>query len=196
MYSYIGAYITHLRRSHREGIVYISADQLPDDDFAIEHNSILLPFILKMHRDPILHPSDNDSSVTQANSENSSIDPEQSPVGTRMYGTPHLDNRLAGKLIRDENFDIFDQEIDLWLLFSCEQGYRLVHWCVKHNLSRAAINELFRNPTMATISNITSSHTLLRRLNEIFYVMGINSWKSSKECHNCKADPNNLHDDD
>ena len=115
---------------------------------------------------------------------------------TRICGTPHLDNRLAGKPISNEYFDVFDDEIDLWSPFSCEEEYRLVHWCVKHNLSRAAINELFRNPTMATVSNFTSSHTLFKRLNEMSYAMGIDSWKSGKVCYNRLADPNNLHDDD
>ena len=195
-YSYIRAYITHLCRNHNERIVYVSAEQLPDDGFAIEHDSILLPFVHEPHHDPFLHPSDDDSSDTEADSENACIDPEQPPVRTRICGTPQLDNRLAGKPISNEYFDIFDDEIDLWSPFSCEEEYRLAHWCVKHNLSRAAINELFRNPTMATISNFTSSHTLFKRLNEMSYAMGIDSWKSGKVCYNRLADPNNLRDDD
>jgi hypothetical protein len=48
---------------------------------------------------------------------------------------------------------------------------------------------------MATVSNFTSSHTLFKRLNEMFYAMGIISWKSGKACNNRFADPNNLGDD-
>jgi len=82
--SYIGGYITHLRRDHKERILYISAEQLPDDGIAIEHDSILLPFVLEPHRDPFLHPSDDDSSDTEADSENACIDAEQPPVRTRI----------------------------------------------------------------------------------------------------------------
>jgi len=57
MYSYIDAYITHLHCNHKEMIVYVSAEQLPDDGFAIEHDCILLPFAHEPHRDPFLHPS-------------------------------------------------------------------------------------------------------------------------------------------
>jgi len=120
-YSYIGAYITHFRRDHKERIVYVSAEQLPDDGLAIEHDSILLPFVHEPHHDPFFHHSDDDSSDTEANSKNPCIDPEQPPVRTRNCGTPHLDNHLAGKPISNEYFDVFDEESDLWSLFSCEE---------------------------------------------------------------------------
>jgi len=122
-YSYIGAYVTHLRHDHKERIVYISAELLPDDDFAIQHDTILHPFVQEPHHNPFFHPSDNDSSDTEADSENACIDPEQPPVRTCICGTPHLDNRLAGKPISNEYFDVFDDEIDLWSLFSCEEEY-------------------------------------------------------------------------
>jgi hypothetical protein len=195
-YSYISTYITHLRPDHKERIVYVSAQQLPDDGFAIEYDSILLPFIHERHHDPFLHPFGDDSRVTEAHSENACIDPEQHPVWTRICGTAQLDNHLAGKPISNEYFDIFDDQIDLLSSFSCEEEYRLAHWCVKHNLSRADINELFRNPMMATVSNFTLSHTLFKRLNEMSYAMCIDSRKSSKVCYNRLADPNNLRDDD
>jgi hypothetical protein len=158
-YSYIGTYIAHLRCDHKERTVYVSAEQLPDDGCAIEHDSIRLPFVHEPHHDPFLHHSDDDSSDTEADSENACIDPEQPPVQTRICGTPQLDNRLAGKPISNEYFVVFNDEIDVWSPFSCAEEYRLAHWCVKLNLSRAAINELFRNRTMATVSNVTSSHT-------------------------------------
>jgi len=195
-YSYIGAYITHLRRDHKERIVYVSAVQLPDNGYAIEHDSILLPFFHEPHHDRFVHPSDDDSSDTEADGENGCIDPEQPPVRTRICGTLHLDNHLAGKPISNEYFDVFDDEIDLWSPFSCKEEYRLADWCVKHNLSRAAINELFRNPTMAIISNFTSSHPLFKRLNEMSYARGIDSWKSGKVYYNRVADSNNLRDND
>jgi len=44
-YSYIGAYITHLRRDHDERIVYVSVEQLPDDGSVMKEDIILLPFI-------------------------------------------------------------------------------------------------------------------------------------------------------
>jgi len=166
-YSYIGAYIAHLHRDHEPRIAYVSAKQQPDDGFAIEHNSILLPFILEPHRNPVLPLSDYDSSDTEANSGNVCIDPEQPPVRTCINGTPHLDNRPVGKPISNKYFDILEDEIDLQSPFSWEEEYRLVHCCVKQNLSRAAINGVLRNPTMATISNFSSSHTSFKRLNEI-----------------------------
>ena len=49
---------------------------------------------------------------------------------------------------------------------------------------------------MATVSNFTLSHTLCKRLNEMYYTMGIDSWTSGNECYNRLADPNNLGDDD
>jgi hypothetical protein len=127
-YSYIGAYITHLRRDQNERIVYVSAEQRPDDSFAIVHDSILLPCIPEPHDDPFHPPFDDASSDTDAVSEHACIDPEQPPVRTRICGTPHLDNRLAGKPISNEYFNVFEDEIDPSSLLSCKEEYRLAHW--------------------------------------------------------------------
>ena len=124
------------------------------------------------------------------------IDREQPPVRTPIYGTPQLDNRLAGKPISNKNIDIFDDDIDSSSRFSCKERYQLVHWCIKHNLSRPAINELCRNPTMATFSNFISPYTLFKGLNEMSYTIGINAWKPGKVCYNGLANPNNLCDHD
>jgi hypothetical protein len=62
------------------------------------------------HRDTFLHPSDDDFSNTIADIENARIDPEQPPVRTRIDGTFHSGNRLAGKPIANKYFDIFNDE--------------------------------------------------------------------------------------
>jgi len=49
-------------------------------------------------------------------------------------------------------------------MFSGKEEYWFAHWCIKHNLSSAAFNKLFRNPTIATITNFTLSHTSCKRL--------------------------------
>jgi len=196
MYSYIGAYTTHLHRNHKYRIVYVSANQLPDDGFAIKHDCILLPFIHELHHDPLVHYSDNDSGATESDRKNVCIYLEQPLVGTRTYGSPHLGSCQAGKPNSNKYFNIIEYEIDQLSCFSCEEQYWLMHWCVKYNLSTAAINKLFRNPTMATVCNFTSSDTVLKTLNEMSYVMGIDSWRLGKACYNSLADPNNLRDDD
>jgi hypothetical protein len=119
MYCYIGAYITYLRCDQKDRILYVSAKQLADDGFPIEHDSILLPFVPEPHQNAFLHPYDDDSSDTEADSENACIDPEQAPVRTRICGSPQRDNRQAGKPISHEYFDIFDDEIDIWSAFTC-----------------------------------------------------------------------------
>jgi len=192
MYIYIGTYITHHCCNHEDWIVYLWAEQRPDDGYAIKHHWILLPFIQEPHSDPFLHPPNNDSSNAEADLKNAGIDPEQPPVWSRIYATPHLDNHLAAKSISNEYLDIFDDEIDLLSQCSCEEENRLVNWCIMHNMSRAAINQLFRNPTMATVSNFTSCHTLSKSFNAMFYATGINSWTSGRVCCNRLADPNNL----
>jgi hypothetical protein len=172
-YLNIGAYIIHLCRDHKVRIVYVSAEQVPDDGFVIKQGSIRLPFVPEPHHHPLLHHSDHDSSDTDADSENACIDPEQPPVRIHICDTQHLDNRPAGKLISNEYFDVLEDEIDLWSLLSCEEEYGLAHWCVMHKLSRATINELFRNSTMATVIIFILSHALFYRLNEKSYAMGI-----------------------
>jgi hypothetical protein len=107
-----------------------------------------------------------------------------------------LANCLASKPISNKYFDILDDEIDPWSLFSWEEEYRLAHWYVKHILSRAAINERLRSHTLATVINFTSSHTLFKRFNKMSYTMGIDSWKSSKVCYNHLANLNNHRDND
>jgi hypothetical protein len=96
-YSSIGAYITDLRRNQKQTKLNLSTKQLPDDGFPIKHDSILLPFIHEPHCDCFLPRLDNDYSDTEADSGNECIIPEQPSVLRRIFGTPHLDNRLAGK---------------------------------------------------------------------------------------------------
>ena len=196
MYSSICAFIPHLCRDQKERIVYLSAKQLPEDGCAFEHDSNLLSFVHESHCDPFVHPADDDSSDTEADCENASINPEQPPVRTRIYGTPQIHSRLAGKLNSNVYFDNFDDDIDLWSQWSCEEEYWLAHSRNKHNLRRAAINELVRNSMMATITNLTWSHTLLKRSNKMSYMMGIVSGKSSKVYFNHLADPINHRDND
>jgi len=167
-YSYIGTYNTHLHCVHKEWIVYVWAKQLPDDTFAIDHDSILLPCVQEPHHGPFVHPSHHDSSDTEANCENAWINAEPPAVRTSIYGTPHFGNRLAGKSISNQHFDFLDDEIDLWSPSSCVQEYWLAH-----NLSRATLNEYFTNPTMATVRNFTSSETTFHKLKEMSYPMGI-----------------------
>jgi len=196
MYCCIDAYITHLYHDQNETIVYVSAEQFADDGFEIEYVRILLLFVYQLHCYPFLHPSVDDSSDTQADSENACIVPEQPPVRTLIYDTPNLDNHSAGKPIGNEYFDVINHEIDLLAVFSCEEDYRLAHWGVKCTLRRATINEHFRNPPMATISNFTSSYTLFKRLNEMSYTMAIDSWKCDTVCYTCFADRKNLRNND
>jgi len=59
-YTYIGASHTHLCCDHKERIVHISAEQLPDDAFATKHDSILLPFAHVPHCHRFLYPSDDE----------------------------------------------------------------------------------------------------------------------------------------
>ena len=113
MYPYIGTYSTDLCGDHQEWILYVSAEQLPEDCSAIKHNNILLPFIHEPHSNPCPHPSNNDSSNTEANSQNACVNPERTPVCTDIHGTPHWDNCLAGKPIRNEYFDFFDNGKEL-----------------------------------------------------------------------------------
>jgi len=162
----------------------------------IEHNGNLLPFVHELDRNPFLHPSDNDSSYTDADSEIAWLNPKQPPVQTHNCGSPHSANCRAGKPISNEYFDIFDDEINLWLQFSYQEENLSVHWCVKSNFSRAAMNKLFRNPTMATVRNFTSSHASFKRFNEISYAMGIDSWIPGKVCNCHLAYPNNFRNDD
>jgi len=89
-------------------------------------------------------------------------------------GTPHYVHCPAGKSISKEQFDILNYEIDLSSLLSSNVEYRLVHQCVKHNVSRAVMNKLFKNPMMTTVSHFTFSHTLFKLLNEMFYIIRIN----------------------
>jgi hypothetical protein len=75
-HSYIGAYYTHLCRDYKVKIVSVSAEHVPDNGFAIEHDSILLPFILEPHRNQFCHHFDANSCSKEAKSENDCIDVE------------------------------------------------------------------------------------------------------------------------
>jgi len=71
-----------------------------------------------------------------------------------------------------------------------------VHWCINHNLSRAAIDEIFRNPTITTVSNLTSSQTSFNRFNDVSCTIDIYSWKTGTVCYDHLPDQLNPHDED
>jgi len=156
-YSYFGADSTHLLCGNRETIVYVSAQIFPHGGFAVEHDSILLPFVYERQHDHCLHTSTDDTSDTEPERENACIHQEQPPVRKCIYGTQHQDNLLPGMSIITDYFIIFEVGIDLWSPFTCEEEYRFIHWCVKHSLNRAGINKLFWNRRMATGRSCTLS---------------------------------------
>jgi len=132
--------------------------------------------------------------ITEADRNNTCIDQQQPPVWTFIYGSSHLDNGLVGRPVSNEHFDIFDNDIDLCSLFSCDMEYWLAHWYIKHNLRRAAINELSTNPSIPTVSNFTLSNRWFNMLGETFKQMVIKCWKSAFVCYTWLPDSNNLRD--
>jgi len=56
----------------------------------------------------------------EADSQDMSIDREIPPVQTRIYGTAHLEIRLASKPISNQYFYIIKEESALWSQFSSE----------------------------------------------------------------------------
>lgn len=162
--------------------------------FEIAHDSILYPFIHKLHPNPFLHPSKHISSYSAADSKNTWVDAEQPPVQTCFYGTPHLDTGLAGNPNSNRYFDIFHDDIHLSSALSCRKEDQFVYYCVKHILRNATFNKLFRNRTKATVSNFTSFHTWLKWLDKMSYTMWINLWQSREVCYNWWANPQSLSD--
>jgi len=196
MYIYVGTFIPHHCWDHSEMIVCVLAEQLLDDGFVIKHNSIPLPFVHILHRNSFLHPPDLDPCDAKADTDIACLHPEEPSVRTHPYGTPRSYNRLTVKTIRNKYFDILEDEIDLWSPLFYEKKYRLEHWCVKHNLSPVASKKLCRDPTMATVNNTTLFHCVFKRLDEMFYAMGIDYCKSGNAYYNTLADPNILCDDE
>jgi hypothetical protein len=149
----MGAYITHILRDHSDTIVYVLHRERPDDGFATERDSILLPFVHEAYCELCAHTTKDHSSYIEANSEYVSVDQEKPPVQTWVCCTLPMHHRLTRQPISNECLDMLDNDVDLWSMSFCKEEYWLAHWCVKHNLSRAAINELFQNPRMVTVSN-------------------------------------------
>jgi len=89
----------------------------------------------------------------QAISENASINPVQPAVQRSIYGPPHLDHTLVGKSRVNQFYHIFNNDIDLWLLFV------LRLWCYSY-ISRIIQNHsmiqiLILDPKWRTITQIS-----------------------------------------
>jgi hypothetical protein len=95
-----------------------------------------------------------------------------------MSDNPKVTDQYPSLIISGYIDSLKGEPLTLLSLFICDEEYRLVHWCVKHNLSRAAIHKLFRNPTMAIVGNFTLSLALFKRLRAMSYTIGIEFWKS------------------
>lgn len=108
-----------------------------------------------------------------------------------VNGTPHCNTEELSKPISSHDFDYFYDRIHLLSPVSGKEENQIDHWCVKHNLSRAAIHKLFRNPTMAIVGNFTLSLALFKRLRAMSYTIGIEFWKSGNVYYIWLADPNN-----
>jgi len=194
--SYIGTHITHLYQDHQERIVYISAEQLPDDGYAFKHDIILLQLVHEPHCEVFFNLPKNIQAIqTPATkmclSINSNILLGHRFMVLHTWTTAEPASLLIKNIWRSSMMKIY-----LWLTLPCEEEYWLVHSCINHNLSRAVINELFRNPTIAIIRIFTVFHTSLNWLNEMSYAKRFESWKSGKVCISYLADANNLRDDD
>ena len=83
MCSCIRPYIGHLRRAYTACIVYVTAEELPDNGFVIEIDSILLQFIPELHHDHQIPHSNDNSNNTEADIENVFVNPMQPPVQPR-----------------------------------------------------------------------------------------------------------------
>lgn len=121
-YTNITAYITHLRHDHTERMVYIFVWTLADDGFAIALDSIPPPLVHELYCNPFLHHSDHDSSYADADCNSASIDADKSSVYLCISDMPHFDTHQAGKHVRTEYVDIFDNGIDLGSLISATRS--------------------------------------------------------------------------
>jgi hypothetical protein len=162
MYSYIRGHITHLRLDHIGRLVYISAEPLPDDGGAITQDGILLRLVYEPHRDPFLHPSDNDWSNTDADSDTAPINLEQRPIQTRIHGTPRLHKRSAWKPICNQYLYSLPMK---WINSHCFLMRSSIIQCTAaSSIGRAQLVSMSysRDLPILTISNVNLSPTVVK----------------------------------
>lgn len=84
------------------------------------------------------------------------INPERTPIQTKIYDTPHLDISLDSKPVSNKYINIVNNEIELFLLYFSTMEYQSEYVYIKHNSIQAAMITHFCNLLMATVSSFTN----------------------------------------
>lgn len=194
-YCYAGAYFTHLRDKHGERVQYVPRELLPNEGYLFANDHILLP---NTSRPTVLPPDsedenegncgDNEEECTdnwngRRNEDYAMPDAMPSPVTSRTE-TPT--EREPGKVV-EGNFDLPDagnaQQND-WAPFGNEKEFRFAEWVVKHRISKTAVDELLKSPAFAGNHTFTSAYSLFKKIDNMSYELGMQTWKTGKVSFN------------
>src|SRR5947207_4953439 len=171
-YIYTTAYITHLRRDHREKIRLVPQNSLPANRMRLLETYIELPDDSNPCEVP---PTEDDSTSSASDSDNDFEDLDTNEREEPQTQQTHQ-YEGAGRPLDDPN-DLPSDEENPFFPFESEQEYRFAGWAVKHRLSRQAIHDLIDLPSFQGLSSVTSAYKLFKTVNKMEYELDISSWK-------------------
>jgi hypothetical protein len=182
-YSYGGAYISHLRRSHAGLVQFVPSNATAKPRYRLQGDTVELPEIVSPAVVPAARSDDeiddDDTEITI-------------PITDETSQARTLPFEGAGIPLPDIHYDLDDDEIDPFRPFNSEREYQLARWAVKHHITQAAANDLMAIPGIDSLTSATSAYTLFKGINGAVGLLERNPWKRKLVSFDTSKDPKTL----
>jgi hypothetical protein len=182
-YSYKGAYITHLRRSHADLVQFVPRNAIAKSQYQLERDPVELPEIDLPTVVPAARSDDEADNDDAGNA---------MPITHETSQARTLPFEGAGIPLPDIHYDLDDDEIDPFRPFNSEREYQLARWAVKHHITQAAANDLMAIPGIDSLTSATSAYTLFKGINGAVGLLERNPWKRKLVSFDTSKDPKTL----
>ena len=180
-YIYSKSFFTHLRNVHGERVGTIAWNTLPDEGYIFEDGFILIP---EQDQPEIDFDEDEEPDAPDAGSTSSDEENDQpwteAVQPSASHSTELRSEGLNAKQPRksfDGPFLLLDEESTGWSPFSSEREYRFAEWVVKNRITKTAVDSLLK---LDANQPFTSSLLLFKRINDMTYDLGMQTWKTGK----------------
>ena len=187
-YRYTGAYFTHLKAEHADRIRYVASELSPRAPFRISDDVIEL-FATIPRELATVYPEDSDTDSDEILVPADDDAEGEEPVAhTVQFDGAGLHFGAVMNLVDDVDCP--------YQPFQSQKEYDIARWCVRHQIPKSAIDELFAIPGFDTLTSATSSHVLFNQVDRMKWDLGEDSWKHAKVCFDQRKDINSLQESD
>ena len=199
---YVTAWLNHVRARHQHAITYVNHYRLGYEPWALEEDRLLLPEEYNSTVAggvPYWSSSETESDADKTDDlrrDGKDVVDDQDDIrlSDPSVNTTQTYKNAGIALNGVSQRTIYDVDDDDFLPFECRADYEFAQWCITHRLSQSAIDDLLKNPYVQNPSTFTSSYILYKKVNEMDFPLGVESWRRGKCSFDLEEDdlpPNN-----